>query len=84
MFLSEGPVSVAVEVQFRTIAMDFWASLEHKIYYKYDSQVPEQLLAELTAAAGTASELDVNMERLHRELHGDAGHVPRGRSASLT
>ena len=84
VFLSTGRLDIPVEVQFRTIAMDFWASLEHKIYYKYDSQVPEQLLAELTAAAGTASELDVKMERLHRELHGDGGHVPRGRSASLT
>ena len=39
VFLSTGRVAVPVEVQFRTIAMDFWASLEHKIYYKYDRQV---------------------------------------------
>ena len=44
MFLSGGSVDVCVEVQFRTIAMDFWASLEHKIYYKYDRQVPSELL----------------------------------------
>ena len=37
VFLSTGRVAVPVEVQFRTIAMDFWASLEHKIYYKYDT-----------------------------------------------
>ena len=70
VFLSSGRVNVPVEVQFRTIAMDFWASLEHKIYYKYESQVPAELLAELKAAADTAAELDVKMERLHRELHG--------------
>ena len=58
MFLSTGRVDVPVEVQFRTIAMDFWASLEHKIYYKYDSQVPARLLAELKDAADTAAELD--------------------------
>lgn len=70
VFLSTGRVSVPVEVQFRTIAMDFWASLEHKIYYKYDSQVPERLLAELKEAADSAAALDQQMERLHRELHG--------------
>lgn len=76
VFLSTGRVDVPVEVQFRTIAMDFWASLEHKIYYKYDSQVPAELLAELRDAADTAAELDTRMERLHRELHGAAGVGP--------
>ncbi|WP_345801455.1 GTP pyrophosphokinase family protein [Microbacterium sp. AZCO] len=70
VFLSTGRVPVPVEVQFRTIAMDFWASLEHKIYYKYDSQVPERLLEELKDAADSAAALDHRMERLHRELHG--------------
>ena len=54
VFLSTGRVDVPVEVQFRTIAMDFWASLEHKIYYKFDRQVPETLLAELKDAAASA------------------------------
>ncbi|QAY60156.1 GTP pyrophosphokinase family protein [Microbacterium protaetiae] len=70
VFLSTGPVNVPVEVQFRTIAMDFWASLEHKIYYKFDSQVPQDLLDELKDAADSAAQLDARMERLHRELHG--------------
>ena len=69
VFLSSGMISVPVEVQFRTIAMDFWASLEHKIYYKYDGQVPDGLLAELTDAASVAAELDHRMARLHGELH---------------
>ena len=76
VFLSTGRVTVPVEIQFRTIAMDFWASLEHKIYYKYDSQVPTALLDELKDAADTASELDVKMERLHVELHGPVGRGP--------
>ena len=70
VFLSSGRVEVTVEVQFRTIAMDFWASLEHKIYYKYDGVVPGGLLAELKDAADSAAELDARMERLHGELHG--------------
>ncbi|MGM1018214.1 MAG: GTP pyrophosphokinase [Actinomycetota bacterium] len=73
VFLSTGPISVPVEVQFRTIAMDFWASLEHKIYYKFSNQVPGHLVESLSDAADAASELDVRMERLHREAHG----VPR-------
>ncbi len=70
VYLSTGRVDVPVEVQFRTIAMDFWASLEHKIYYKYDRLVPDDLLAELKNAADTAAELDARMERLHREIRG--------------
>lgn len=69
VFMSDGAQPVRVEVQIRTIAMDFWASLEHKIYYKYDRAVPAELLAELTRAADVANELDVTMERLHDEVH---------------
>lgn len=80
VFLSTGEHPVAVEVQIRTIAMDFWASLEHKIYYKYDRRVPGDLLEQLTDAARTASELDARMERLHRTVHG----APQARSAPKT
>lgn len=68
VFLSGGVEQVYVEMQFRTVAMDFWATLEHKIHYKYDGQVPERLLTELTDAAETAAHLDRRMERLHREV----------------
>src|SRR5690606_16916110 len=40
VFLSDRVEQVCVEVQIRTIAMDFWASLEHKIFYKYNKSVP--------------------------------------------
>lgn len=70
VFLSTGRIEVPVEVQFRTIAMDFWASLEHKIYYKYATRVPDELLASLKDAADTAAELDARMERLHRQIRG--------------
>ncbi|MFS2243202.1 GTP pyrophosphokinase family protein [Microbacterium sp. OR16] len=69
VFLSTGPVAIPVEVQFRTIAMDFWASLEHKIHYKFAGRVPAHLVQSLTDAAGAAGELDLRMERLHREAH---------------
>ena len=70
VYLSTGRIDVPVEVQFRTNAMDFWASLEHKIYYNYHTRVPAQLLESLKEAADTAAELDVRMERLHREIRG--------------
>lgn len=70
VFLSTGPLLVPVEVQFRTIAMDFWASLEHKIYYKFANQVPSHLVESLSDAADAAAALDTRMERLHREAHG--------------
>jgi putative GTP pyrophosphokinase len=70
VFLSDGPVPVKVEVQIRTIAMDFWASLEHKIYYKYAGDVPAHLVASLTEAAVVADQLDLRMEQLHTEVHG--------------
>ncbi len=75
VFMSDGVQPVLVELQIRTIAMDFWASLEHKIFYKYRNQIPPTLLAELTEAAESANKLDEKMERLHdevKELNGDA------------
>ncbi len=70
VFLSGGAVPVVVEVQLRTVAMDFWASLEHKIYYKYRREVPAELLAGLHEAAETAYQLDTRMEGLHQEVRG--------------
>jgi len=70
VFLSGGTTPVMVEVQFRTIAMDFWASLEHKIYYKYRHDVPAELLDGLRQAAETSYALDETMERLHQEVRG--------------
>ncbi len=70
VFLSTGPVPVIVEIQIRTIAMDFWASLEHKIFYKYDREVPDHLITDLRNAAKVAEQLDLRMQELHREIHG--------------
>lgn len=66
--MSDGKENVCVEIQIRTIAMDFWASLEHKIFYKYNQSVPSTLLQELKEASDSANKLDLQMERLHREI----------------
>ena len=68
IFLSESVEHMNVELQIRTVAMDFWASLEHKIYYKFDQEVPAALLSELAEAADVANRLDAKMERLHNEV----------------
>lgn len=70
VFLSDDVRRVPIELQIRTVAMDFWASVEHKIYYKYAKDVPGELVAELAAAARVAHELDQRMGELHRTVHG--------------
>lgn len=66
--MTTGREMVCVEIQIRTIAMDFWASLEHKIFYKYEKAVPSHLTLELKQAADAANMLDQQMERLHHEI----------------
>lgn len=68
VYMSDREERVCAEIQIRTIAMDFWASLEHKIYYKYKKAVPPYLLQELKAAADSVTALDQKMEWLHNEI----------------
>lgn len=68
VFMSDRVEMVFVELQIRTIAMDFWASLEHKIYYKYDKEIPERIKKDLKDAALSAAELDLKMERINNEV----------------
>jgi len=70
VFLSDRTEHVPVELQIRTIAMDFWASVEHAIYYKYDATVPHALIEELTDAARIAADLDHRMTQLREEVRG--------------
>ncbi|AXH98099.1 GTP pyrophosphokinase family protein [Ornithinimicrobium avium] len=73
--LSDRIVPVVVELQLRTVAMDFWAALEHKIYYKYDQDVPADIVHDLREAATASANLDAQMESLHDRVHGS--HPPR-------
>ena len=61
IFLAEKTVKTKVEIQIRTIAMDFWASLEHKIYYKFEGKAPHGIRAELKECANIVSFLDEKM-----------------------
>lgn len=68
IFMSDHEELILVEIQIRTIAMDFWASLEHKIYYKYNKEIPQKMLDELKTTAEMAAHLDNKMEGLHKEM----------------
>ena len=72
VYLSTHVEQVPVELQIRTIAMDFWASTEHKLSYKYERNLPPALRAELDDAARVADELDQRMERLRGEIRPQA------------
>lgn len=77
--LFEGQRWMKVEIQMRTLAMDFWASMEHILYYKYDKQVPSHVIRELTEAAKAADALDKKMHGLRREIMG-ASEIPARRT----
>ena len=68
IFLSDGVVDTKVEIQIRTVAMDFWASLEHKIHYKFEGNAPEHIKRELHECAEMVSDLDAKMLSLNEEV----------------
>ncbi|MBQ6551018.1 MAG: GTP pyrophosphokinase family protein [Lachnospiraceae bacterium] len=65
IFLSDGPRNVKVEIQIRTIAMDFWATLEHKIHYKFEGNTPKVITDELTEVAAMINTIDERMQALN-------------------
>lgn len=66
--LADAVVPAKVELQIRTMAMDFWASLEHKIYYKFEGSGPDSLQAELKACADMVDMLDAKMFSLNQSI----------------
>ncbi len=68
IFIGQEVVDTKVEVQIRTIAMDFWASLEHKIYYKFEGNAPDYISRELRDCATIVSMMDAKMLQLNEEI----------------
>ena len=68
IFLSDKVVDTKVEIQIRTIAMDFWASLEHKIYYKFEGNAPDYISKDLRECSGIVSMLDAKMLSLNEAI----------------
>lgn len=68
IYLTDGVIETKVEMQLRTIAMDFWASLEHKIHYKFDGKAPDNIVEDLKECANMISKLDDRMLSLNRKV----------------
>lgn len=64
----EGIVNVIVEVQIRTLAMNFWATIEHSLNYKYDGKYPKEILERLQRASEAAFLLDGEMSEIREEI----------------
>ena len=68
VYLSDRILDTKVEIQIRTVAMDFWASLEHKMNYKFEGNAPEHLKNDLVECAKIVSMLDMRMMTLNEEM----------------
>lgn len=68
IYLSDGPEETKVEIQIRTIAMDFWASLEHKMYYKFEGNAPLNIRQDLKECADIVEMLDARMLSLNEMI----------------
>lgn len=73
VFLSSHTELVPVEVQIRTIAMDFWATLEHQLRYKSDQDATRQLRRRLKQCADDSARLDREMQDIYTELNAGRG-----------
>ena len=72
IFLHDKKKLMKVEVQFRTISMDWWASLEHKIRYKKNVVITDEINRELLMCAEIGAELDKRMEEIHEKVISDS------------
>ena len=68
VFFSSKVENVPVEIQLRTVSMDTWASLEHKLRYKYNGEMPDDISDMLLSCADITSNLDDKMMSAHDRL----------------
>ena len=68
IWTAEGAKSVAAEIQIRTMAMNFWATIEHSLKYKYNRNIPQELQKRLISAAEASYSLDVEMSAIREEI----------------
>mgnify|MGYP001624124172 FL=1 len=69
VYLKSGKMKLPVEIQMRTIAMDFWASLEHEILYKNKDQVSQDICEELQQCASRMALTDLQMQKIYQKVH---------------
>lgn len=77
IYLEHEKRDMKVEVQLRTISMDFWASLEHKLKYKkeFPDEINDRLVAELLECATIGADLDMRMQNIRRQLSEGPSHI---------
>lgn len=63
-----GEKNIYAEIQIRTLAMNFWATIEHSLKYKYSGQIPEDIGSRLRRAAEAAYRLDEEMSQIRGEI----------------
>lgn len=68
VYLIDGVTLVEAEIQIRTVAMDFWASLDHKITYKFKGEIPEEIKEGMHKCAEDIHALDQKMLKLNNEM----------------
>ena len=68
VYMIEGRLFTPVEIQIRTVAMDFWATLEHGIRYKASEEVPDSIVHELRECADVITDTDYRMQRILKAL----------------
>ena len=68
IYLSEHTEYVAVEIQLRSVAMDFWASLEHDLRYKSDKDIPDSICKEMLESSDEINALDVKMQEIYKKI----------------
>lgn len=69
VYLKSGKMKLPVEIQMRTIAMDFWASLEHEILYKNKDQVSHDICEELQQCASRMALTDLQMQKIYQKVY---------------
>ncbi|MDX5080343.1 GTP pyrophosphokinase family protein [Lactobacillus paragasseri] len=68
VFLPDGPKKIIAEIQIRTLAMNFWATVEHTLNYKYQGKYPEDISKRLKSTAEAAYKLDEEMSSIKDEV----------------
>ncbi len=71
VFFADHTRDMRVEVQIRTIAMDFWASLDHQLKYKHDIKEPEEVTKALKKCADTIAQTDLDMQSIKNSIYGE-------------
>ncbi len=77
IFLHNRKKNMRVEVQLRTLSMDWWASLEHQIRYKKSASITPEIEQEFIQCAQAAAEMDEKMENVQKKIYGDAWQLSK-------